>query len=267
MKEKVVIALTTLLLFLLSVNECNAQKYRIVSLAPSITEMLFVIGIGEDIIGIDEYSNYPAKTRDIERIGTFFSPNMERIILLRPDYVFAHREMTDDKSEYLRGLGIEVIEIAPKNIDEICENIEMLGRIFNKEKRAKIVVSNIKSRLDTVRQRIKGKRPKVFIQLFDDPLTTSSSFLGDVIEMAGGENIAGDVVEDSGIFSYEFLIERNPDIVLIAGFSEGSNLPASINAVKNNRVYKDLDLDSLLRPGPRVIESIEWLNRIFYEAD
>ncbi len=261
---RIVLFLSVLLMPALN---CEARDIRIVSLAPNITEMLFAIGMGDNIVGVDNYSNYPEAALVIRKVGTFFRPNMERIILLKPDYVFAHRDMSDDEGEYLRGLGVKVKSLSPGSIEEICDSIEELGQIFGKEREADEITAEIRNRIKLLQKDIKKEKPRVFIQLFDDPLITGAAFLGDVIEAAGGTNIAWDVRKDSGMFSYELLIKRNPDIVLIAGFSDVENLPASINAVKNKRVYGNLDLDILLRPGPRVLESVEALHRIFYEED
>lgn len=267
MREKIAIILTILFLFLLPVSECSAQKYRIVSLAPNITEILFTLGLGDSIVGVDGYSNYPEGVNNIERVGTFFNPNMERIILLKPDYIMMHAEMARGKSSYLKRSGVKIVEVSPNSVDEVCDSINMLGGIFGKEEKARLVVDDIKARINAVNNRRNGRKPKVFIQLFDDPLITVSSFIGDVIRLAGGDNIAWDVRDDAGIFSYEVLIDRDPDMVIIAGFSEKDSLPDCISAVKNNRVYRDLNLDVLLRPGPRAIDAVEELNRIFYEAD
>ena len=106
---------------------------------------------------------------------------------------------------------------------------------------------------------------KVFVQLFDDPLVTASSFISDIIRLAGGENIALDMKDDAGIFSYEALIDRNPDIILLVGFSGNIGNFQSINAVRNKKVYKNLNPDLILRPGPRAAEAVEVLNKIFYE--
>jgi len=143
----------------------------------------------------------------------------------------------------------------------------MMGVMFDRKPRARLLIEDIERRINNVSNNIKGERPKVFVQLFDDPLVTVSSFIGDLIELAGGKNIAWDVKQDAGLFSYEVLIERNPDIIITCGFSEDMNLPPSINAVKNNRIYKDMDPNILLRPGPRAIDAIEQLNRLFYEKN
>ncbi len=256
-----------LLIFSLIALECHAGQSRIVSLAPNVTEILFALGLGDSIIGVDKYSDYPEEAKKIERLGTFDRPNIERTILLKPDYIFVSSGMGIDRLSYLEGLGVKVIKISSKSMDELRKDIAMLGVMFDRKPRARLLIEDIERRINNVSNNIKGERPKVFVQLFDDPLVTVSSFIGDLIELAGGKNIAWDVKQDAGLFSYEVLIERNPDIIITCGFSEDMNLPPSINAVKNNRIYKDMDPNILLRPGPRAIDAIEQLNRLFYEKN
>ena len=252
--------------FLLTIA-CRAEAApRIISLAPNATEILFSIGLGDFIIGVDDFSNYPEGVRDIERLGTFNNPNMERIILLKPGYILMNSGLGKAREDYLTGLGIKVIKVSPKNMEGLYSDIRMLGAAFNKERNAENLIKDMRSRINAVSGRAKGRTgPKVFVQLFDDPLVTVSSFISDVIRLAGGKNIAWDIKDESGIFSYETLIDRNPDIILAIGFSDHNNFPAYINAVKNKRIYRGLNPDLILRPGPRSAEAVEMLNRVFYE--
>jgi len=252
--------------FLLAVA-CRAEAGpRIISLAPNTTEILFCLGLGDSIVALDDYSNYPEGVKGIERIGTFTSPNMERIILLKPDCVLVNSALEKSKEEYLKGLGIKIIRVSPKDMEDLYRDIRGIGESFNKQKEADTIIKDMRSRIKGVSGRTGGARPKVFVQIFDDPLTTVSSFIGDVIRLAGGENIASDIKDDSGIFSYESLIYRNPDVILAIGFSRAENFSPAINAAKNNRVYKGLDPDIFLRPGPRSAEAIERLNEILTSA-
>jgi iron complex transport system substrate-binding protein len=246
--------------------DCRAEADpRIISLAPNTTEILFSIGMGDSIIGVDDFSDYPEKVKNIERLGTFSSPNMERIILLKPDYIIVNSELEKNKKDYLNSLGIKIIRISPKTMEGLYADIKNLGVIFNKEKNAEDLMENMRFRISNIFKNEKSPEPKVFVQLFDDPLVTVSSFISDVIRLAGGKNIASDIKNDAGIFSYEALIDRNPDVILVVGFCDSDNFPKSINAVKNNRIYKNLDPDLILRPGPRAVEAIEALNKVFYE--
>ena len=253
-----------LLVFLIAL-ECRAESIKIVSLAPNTTEILFALGLGKSIVGVDLYSNYPEEARSIKRLGTFSRPNMEKLILLKPDYIVIGSDMNPDALHYLKSIGINIIKISPRTVNDLCEDIGMLGDLFHARAKAQYIVNDINVKIDRASRNMNKKRPMVFVQLFHDPLVTVSNFINDVIMLAGGESIASDIKNDSGLFSYELLLDRNPDVVIMAGFSDEDSLPSSINAVKRGKVFKDLNPDVLLRPGPRVADAIEELNRIFYE--
>jgi iron complex transport system substrate-binding protein len=235
---------------------------RIISLAPNTTEILFSLGLGSSIVGLDEFSNYPEDVKNIERIGTFNNPNMERMILLKPDYILVNAGMDKNREDYLKSLGVKIIKVSPKTMEDLYGDVRKIGKIFNKEEDAEAIVRNMRSRIENASRDKKSPAPKVFVQLFDDPLTTVSSFVSDIIRLAGGENIARDIKDDAGIFSYEALVDRNPDIILELGFSGSDNFPKSINAVRNKMIYRDLDPDIFLRPGPRSVDAIEQLSEI-----
>ncbi len=238
---------------------------RIISLAPNTTEILYSLDLGNSIVGIDDFSNYPEEVKNIERLGTFNNPNIEKIVLLKPEYVLVNSGLGRAREDYLSSLGIKIIKVSPKTIEDLYNDIRKLGIVFNKERNAENIIRDMQFRIKNVSQVRRGATPKVFVQLFDDPLVTVSSFISDIIRLAGGENIASDIKDDAGIFSYEALIDRNPDIILVVGFSGNANNSNSISAVKNKKIYKNLNPDLILRPGPRAAETIEMLNKIFYE--
>ncbi|MFC1621211.1 ABC transporter substrate-binding protein [Candidatus Omnitrophota bacterium] len=240
--------LSLLLLFL---PICEAQEYRIISLAPNATEILFALGLGESIVGVDAYSDYPREAQDIERVGNFNKPNVEKIILLKPGHILVNADLDAGLVDYLRARGVKVIKVSPKSVDELYGRMLVLGKIFNREKKAHFIIEDIKARIKELPIKKGSDRPKVFVQLFHDPLVTGSSFIGDVVRLAGGNNIASDIKDDNGLFSPEVLLYRNPDIIIKTGFSKNA----------------DLNPDILLRPGPRIILAIEELNKIFYEKN
>ncbi len=258
------IFLTMVVLLLVFASRLEAAQ-RIISLAPNTTEILFILGLGNSIVGLDNFSDYPEEVKTKERLGTFNNPNLERIILLKPDYILVNSGLGKAREDYFANLGIKIVKISPKTMEELYSDILRLGIIFNKEQRAKNILRDMRLRIENISRKRSGPSPKVFVQLFDDPLVTVSSFVSDIIRLAGGENVAWDIKNDSGIFSYEVLIDRNPDIILSVGFADKSDFPDSISAVKNNRIYRDLEPDLILRPGPRAVEAVEMLNRIFYE--
>lgn len=254
-------------LLLCSSAVCKAAEHRIVSLAPNATEILFALGLEDSIVAVDRYSDYPEEAKMLKEVGTFVAPDIEKIILMKPDYLLVGANIDHGMAGYLRAIGVEIIKVSPQSVDGLCRDILMLGNIFEKADQAAGIVNDIKDRISKITRRTEKSKPRVFVQLFNDPLITGSAFIGDVIELAGGENIAWDVKSDAGLFTYEVLIDRDPDIIIGVGFLDSSGVLESINAMKNVRVYNDLDPDILLRPGPRTIDAIEELNRIFYDKD
>ena len=244
-----------------------AREPRIVSLAPNTTEILFALGLADCVVAVDRYSDYPEEAKNIKRLGDFNDPSIEDLILLRPGYILVNTDMPADRRSYLEGLGVKIVKVSPKTVEGLFHDIERLGDLFNRRHKASELTEAIKVRLKAL-PADKGKnKPKVFIQLFDDPLVTASSFISDVIRLAGGENISSDIKEDAGLFSMEELIKRDPDIIIMIGFSSGSVIPASVRAVRDNRIIRNINPDILLRPGPRAIDAIEVLNKLFYEKN
>lgn len=256
-----------LVLLFFVVAKAYAQEPRIISLAPNTTEILFALGLGDYVVAVDEYSDYPERVKDIKRVGNFNRPSVENIILLKPDYIMINTDMPSDRKAYLENLGIEIIKISPKTVEGLFRDIERLGDLFNKKEKALDLIEGSRNRLKVLPVSAIKNKPKVFVQLFDDPLVTISSFISDVIKLAGGENVASDIREDAGLFSMEELINRNPDIIIVIGFSSGSAIPSSVKAVRDNRIVEGMDPDILLRPGPRIIDAIEALNALFYEKN
>jgi iron complex transport system substrate-binding protein len=255
-----------ILIFFIAVK-AYAREPRIVSLAPNTTEILFALGLADCVVAVDRYSDYPEEAKNIKRLGDFNDPNIENLILLRPGYILVNTDMPADRRSYLEGLGVNIVKVSPKTVEGLLRDIERLGDLFNRRQKAFELTEDIKVRLKALPSGGKKNRPKVFIQLFDDPLITVSSFISDVIRLAGGENVASDIKEDTGLFSMEELIKRDPDVIIVIGFSSGSVIPSSVKAVRDNRMIRNINPDILLRPGPRVIDAIEALSKLFYEEN
>ena len=248
-------------------QEIPPEKQRYISLAPSTTEILFALGLDKEIAGVSSYCNYPPKAKTKKSVGNFSNPNIEKILSLKPDYIFCTGLEQAPIVTELKRLGLKVYISDPRNIKELFESIRDIGRITQKDKEAENLIRDMQTQIDDITSLVKlipeNRRLKVFIEIFDDPLTTAGrgTFIDEIITMAGGINIAGDTKRAYTIFSQEEVIKRNPDCIIIAYM--GRKNPAklmlerfawdSISAVKNNRLYNDIDPDTLLRPGPRVI--------------
>jgi len=211
-------------------------------------------------------------------VGTFSQPDFEKIISLKPDIIFAtglEQALTVAK---LKKLKLNICVSDPSNIDELFDSIKEIGEIVGREKEAEILVVNMKKRIKDVSGKSETlpheKRPKVFIEFWDSPLMSAgkNSFIDELIYLAGGRNIAADVPRAYSYFSPEQVIERNPDFIFLSYMGDGKSQDevknrlgwAEIEAVKNNRIYSDIDASLLLRPGPRLVDGLEEMHKRLY---
>ena len=168
---------------------------RIVSLAPNITEILFCLGLDEEIVGVSIHCNFPEKAKSRVQVGSYISLDFEKITSLKPDLIIATGAgNTRDMVDRLEKLGFKTYVIFPKNFDDILQSIGHIGQVMNREAKARVIIEEMRERKQRVVELTQGlSRPKVFIQIGDAPMVTvgKGSFADDLIHIAGGENIAG----------------------------------------------------------------------------
>ncbi|AIF69053.1 hypothetical protein PAP_03165 [Palaeococcus pacificus DY20341] len=242
------------------------EPQKIVSLAPSITETLYFLGALDRVIGVTQFDDYPPNVQDGRTIiGGFSDPNIEVIASLQPDLIIG----TSMHLKYLEQLEkiAPVIIVDPKNIDEIYSQIMLLGKVLNKEKEAEGVVNYMKAEVEDVKFKVEGKeKPKVFFISWWNPIYTpgSGTFQGDLIEIAGGENIFNDLNGWAQV-NLESVLARDPDVIILSAHAGvtpeeicKSEL-AKTSAVKEGRIYVVSDDNAISRPGPRIVEGLEEL--------
>lgn len=253
---------------------------RYISLAPSTTEILFALGLDEEIVGVSSFCDYPAKALDKQKVGDFSHPNIEIILSLKPDYIFCTGLEQAPVIDSLQRLNLKVYIGDPANMGELLITIQDIGKITHKEKEAQKLIEDMQGQLREISSKVDlvplQNRPKVFIEIWHDPLTTfgKGSFVDELVSLAGGINIAHDAKRAYSIFSPEEVIKRNPDFIFLT-YMGGKEKPADIlahrfgwkdiAAVKNKRVYNDIDENLLLRPGPRVVLGVKALYKRLYE--
>lgn len=253
------------------------EPKRIVSLAPSNTEILFALGLGGKVVGVTNYCDYPEEAKSKEKIGGFSDPNLEKIISLKPDLVLA-TDMHQKPVEQLEKLNIPVVILAPKNIPDMLKSIEIIGRISGKEAESLRLVETLKNRIKTVENKTAGipqdKRPKIYYEVWPEPFTTAGpgTFVNDIIEKAGGENISGDAEKAYPQYSQEMIISKNPDIIIFSHHGSSKQTiedilkrPGweNINAVKNNKVFY-VDENIVQRATPRLVDGLEQFAKIIH---
>jgi iron complex transport system substrate-binding protein len=247
----------------------NKQPQRIVSLAPSNTEILFALELTDQIVGVTEYCNYPEEALTKTKVGSFSEPNIEKIVELEPDLVFA-TSMHKKTVEQLEKLDISVFVVNPSNISEIINSIKKVGDATGRSEAAGQLTADMQSRIEAVKEKTEKlkeeDKPLVYYELWDDPVMSAGpgSFVDSLITLAGGINLAGDAEGKYPKLSEEVVIERNPDII-IHQYDHGSNKIENIadrpgwqniTAIKQGKIY-GIDPDIVNRPGPRIVDALE----------
>jgi iron complex transport system substrate-binding protein len=249
---------------------------RIVSLAPNITEILFSLGLDEEIVGVSIHCNFPEKAKNKVRVGSYISLDFEKITSLRPDLIIATGAgNTRDMVDRLGKLGFQTYVIYPKNFDNILQSIAHIGQVVNREREARRIIDGMRKRSQRVIELTQDlPRPKVFIQIGDAPMVTvgKGSFADDLIRLAGGENIAGKEKEVYPRFGMEEILKRSPEVIIISSMNPKGDYQKifqewarwkTLPAVKNGRIHL-IDSDLLDRPSPRIIDGLEELARVLH---
>jgi iron complex transport system substrate-binding protein len=231
---------------------------RIVSLGPSLTESLYLLGEGKRIIAVTTYCLRPVEARQKEKVGTVRQSNTEKIISLHSDLVVATSLTSPRVIEKLRKTGIKVVVFPePKNYAKLCEQFSELAALLGREEAAARILKEADKRISALREKARGLRPPaVFVQVGSRPLfaATGNTFINDFIVFAGASNIAGDAA--SGLYSREEVLRKNPGVILIVtmGISGQQEKAvwekyAVIDAVRNKRIYF-IDSDKVCSPTP-----------------
>ena len=238
--------------------ETGKEVRKIISLGPSITEEIYLLGAQDRLVGVTVHCHKPPQAKEKEVVGTAIEVNVERIAALNPDLVIA-TSMTSPKSiEKLKGLGFNVVMFrAAESFSQLCDQFLELAKFIGGEKDAQAILEKSRSEVEAVKKSAEGlPRPKVIVQEGARPLwvATKDSFANDLIELAGGENLGPPGL--NGRFSREKVLELNPDVIIITtmgiiGDDEKilwQKYP-TISAVKNNRIYI-VDSDKFCSPTP-----------------
>jgi len=258
----------------------TAPARQVVSLAPSNTEILFAVGAGSQVVGRDEFTNYPEAAVALPSVGGSMGDyNFEQIVNLKPDLVLAAEINTPEQVKALEDLGVTVFYLSnPTNIEGMYANLITVGKLTGKEPEATALVDSLKQRVAAVEDKISRvtTRPKVFYELDGSeaakPWTAGAgTFIDMLITMAGGENVAASLAGSWGQFSQEALLVANPDFILLGDSAYGTTAEQvaartgweTIQAVKAGQVLPFND-DTVSRPGPRLVDALEELVRILH---
>jgi iron complex transport system substrate-binding protein len=242
---------------------------KIVSLAPNITEILFKLGLDREIVGVSIHCNFPEKARRKIQVGSYINLDFEKITFLKPDLIIATGAgNTRAMVGRLEKLGFPTYVIFPKDFDSILQSIDHLGKVVDREKEAAAIIQEMKRRREGVIERTRGlPRPKVFLQIGEAPIVTvgKGSFADNLIDLAGGENIARDEKKMYPRLGMEEIVKRSPEVILISSMNPKGDYRRSLQewsrwkvipAVRNGRIHL-IDSDLIDRPAPRIIDGLE----------
>ncbi len=236
---------------------------RIVSLAPFTTELLFAAGAGDHVVGVVEFSNYPAAARQLPRVGSYNNLDLEGIIRLKPDLIVAWRSGTPDKQiRKLRQLGYDIYLAEPRKIEDVPETLKRLGRLAGTDRAAGKQATAFQRQYRRLRQRyIDRPEVTVFYQIWDRPLMTVNGrhLISHVIRLCSGRNVFADLDVLAPRISIESVLTKNPEVIITGGMGEARPqwLQAwrrwpQLRAVARKNLYF-IHPDLLQRHSPRIL--------------
>lgn len=253
---------------------------RIVSLAASNTEILFAIGAGPQMVGRDEFSDYPAEALPLPSVGgSFGGYTLEAIVALQPDLVLAAEINTPEQVEAIENLGLTVFYLSnPTDLDGLYRNLETVALMTGRQAEAETLIASLKTRVAAVTEKIAplSNRPGVYYELDatnpNAPYTAGKgTFVDMLIELAGGWNIASEMDSPWAPISAEVLVAQSPQIILLGDAAYGITPESvkarpgweTIDAVQNDRIFA-FDDNLASRPGPRLVDGLEVMARLLH---
>ncbi len=275
-------AVAAIVLALASIVVAQAPARRIVSIVPAVTEMLFAIGAGPQVVAVSSYDDFPPAVKSLPRVGALLDPDVERILALRPDLVVSYGSQTDLQGQLERA-GIAVFSYRHAGLAGMFETLETLGTRTGRRGETERLTRDLRAHLDSVRARVKGRqRPRTLLVFERDPMTLRGlyvsggrGFLHEMLEIAGGENVFADVQREAVQPSHETLLARAPEVIIevrgtamlsgpgAAGERTVWTALGSIPAVRADRIHL-LQGDHMVVPGPRVAQGTEALARALH---
>lgn len=248
---------------------------RIISLAPSMTEIVYALGADERLVGVTDYCDFPPAAATKPKIGGIYHPNVERIVALRPDVVLATSEGNREADiRILDGLRIPVYVVRPINFATVLDSITQVGQLLGREAEAARLVRAMRQQAEAIARAVQGRwRPRVLYVLWGSPLIVPGrdTLITDLIQRAGGESVTGEAPIPYPRFSVEEAVARQPELIVLARHGETSveeRLRAwqhltLLPAVRQGRIFP-IAGDLLHKPGPRVVEGLRALARLFH---
>ena len=251
----------------------DKEPQKIISLGPNITEAVYALGKGNNLIGRTDFCDYPEEVKNVASIGSLQKPSIEKIVDLKPDIVIASTHFPKDILKQLEDLGVKVVALYGQDSFEGAYNtLEKMGEILNANDKAKEVVTNMKEKVNYVTSKVKGlDTPSVYYVIdfgqYGDYTATKDTFIHNMIVMAGGKNIADDA--EGWKYSIEKVLEKNPSMVIVSKYFDAKGRIVTTNgykdleAIKSGKLF-EIDNNMLDRQGPRLADGLEELAKIIH---
>lgn len=253
--------------------ELENPPRRIVCLAPSVTEILYYLGLGERVVGVTQFSYYPPEAAQKPKVGSYIRLNAEKIIELAPDLAIGTKDGNRaDLVEILEQAGVPVYVVNPRSVREVVRTVERLGEVCGVPERGKALAAGMGARVDRIEEKaVQGEMPLVFLQINIRPIMSvnRNTIHHDIIRLAGGRNMTAESAVTYPRISLEEVLARKPEVIIISSMERGGSFEearrawtkwTSIPAVKNGRVYL-VDSDLVDRPSPRIIQGLEAVSK------
>ena len=258
-------------------RDFSAPPQRLISLAPSITEILYFLELGERVVGVTSYCNFPPEVAGKPRVGTYWEYNLEAILALKPDLALVMVEQGEGESSLaaLRHWKIPLYLAQADTLAELFRLIQAIAGVTGQEEVARRKLPLLKARAQAIEARVQGRtHPRVFLQIDQEPLITVGrpAIQNDLLKRAGGMNIAGHIDKRYPIFSLEEVLKAQPEVILFTGMVGASVVPARLSfwrqwpmlpAVNTGRLHW-VEPDLIDRPGPRLVDGLESLARLLH---
>jgi iron complex transport system substrate-binding protein len=267
----VLLPAVVLVLFSCAGTTHQAERRRVVCLVPSVTEIIYAIGVEGALVGNTNQCDYPEAARKMNKVGDFLNPDVELIVMLRPGLVIATLPVHRALIEKLTELKVPVYVSRPAGIEDVLREIDSVGQLLGAREQAAALARALARRLAALPSFPDTKR--VFVEISSTPLVTAGgpSFINELVTRAGGRNVFGSALQDYPVVDGEAVVRADPEVVLVlhpdvsaaevvrrVGWSR-------ISAVRAGRVYDGLDEDLLFRPGPRIVDGIELLAGLLHQ--
>jgi iron complex transport system substrate-binding protein len=267
---KICRATVVLLLAGCAQRPANEQGLRVVSLVPSVTEIVYAVGAGKMLVGNTNQCDFPEAAKSVYKVGDFMSPDLERIVALRPGLVFVTLPMHRQLLEKLNEMKMPVYVSRPADIQAVFREIDTVAQLLGRRVPGESLVANLRRRLDSIQAL--ADTPRAYVEISGTPLMTAGggTFINELLTRAGGRNVFETSMQEYPVVDPEAVLAADPEVILLlhpdmsAGDVEARVGWGGISAIKQSRVFEKLDEDLLFRPGPRIVDGVVLLAKLLH---